>query len=477
MKFPGFVGPSYLVDSPNIDAQRCINLIPQRNESGTSKEGEVLSLLASPGLIERADLNNGAIRGLYTANNGCIYGVSGDKIYKVESDYTVTELGTLSSTEGPVSMADNGSYVVAVDGVSGYTVDMSTDAFASISDPDFAVSNQVTYQDGYFIFNEAGTGRFFYSDLDQITISPDQTTAEAFADDLVGLISDHRDLWLFGENTTEVFYNVGAANNVFQRIQGAFIEHGCAARFSIAKMNNDVFWLGKNEQGDGVVYKARGYQPQRISTHAVEFAIRNYASIDDAVAYTYQQSGHFYYCINFVGAGTTWVYDDSTGLWHERAFWNNGAFERHRGQHQAFAFGKQYLGDWENGKIYELSLTTYTDNGEEIRRVRTCPHLSSNLDNVFYNTLQVDLETGVGLDGAVTTQGHNPMAMLQWSDDGGHNWSNEHWQSFGKIGARRTRLIWRRLGYSRDRIFRLVISDPNKVAIIGAQLDLKKGFS
>lgn len=477
MNFPGFIGPSYLVDSPNIDAQRCINLIPQVNESRASKEAEVLSLLASPGLVEKIDLDNGAIRGLYAANNGLLYAVSGDKLYKIDSSYVSAEMGTLSTNTGPVSMADNGSYVVLVDGSFGYTVDMSTNAFASITDPDFAAADQVTYQDGYFIFNEAGTGRFFYSDLDSITISPDQTTAEAFADNLVGLISDHRDLWLFGENTTEVFYNVGQAQFVFQRIQGAFIEHGCAAKFSIAKMNNDVFWLGKNEQGDGVVYKARGYQPQRISTHAVEFAIRNYSSIEDAVAYTYQQSGHFYYCINFASAQTTWVYDDSTGLWHERAYWKNGVFERHRGQHQAFCFGVQLLGDWENGKIYELNLSKYTDNGDEIRRVRTCPHLSSDLKNVFYRSIQVDIETGVGLDGLATIQGHEPKAMLQWSDDGGHNWSNEQWQSFGKIGARRTRLIWRRLGYSRDRIFRLVITDPNKVAIIGAQLMLEAGTS
>lgn len=477
MQFKGFVGPSYTLESVNLDAQRLVNLYPQVNETGRGKEQEVMNLLSTPGLTERADLAGGLTRGMWTATNGTLYAVSGNKIYKIASDYTVTELGTLSTNTGYVSITDNGAYVVAVDGTTGYTVDMSSDAFATISDPDFAASDKVTYQDGYLIFSEAGSGRFFYSDLDAITISSDQQTAEAFADDLVSLISDHRDLWLFGEQTIEVWYNAGQLNNVFQRIEGAFIEHGCAAAFSVAKMNNEVYWLGKNEQGDGIVYKARGYQPQRISTHAVELAIRGYATISDAIAFTYQENGHFFYCLSFPVADTTWVYDDSTGMWHERAYFTNGNYSRHRGAFHAFAYGKHFVGDYENGKIYELGKGVYTDNGEEIRRMRTAPHLSSGLRNVFYNSFQLDLEVGVGLDGASSVQGHDPQAMLQWSDDGGHNWSNEYWRTIGKIGKRRTRVIWRRLGYARDRIFRVIVTDPNKIAIVGAHFEVEPGFS
>lgn len=473
MNFRGFVGPSYTLDSVNIDAQRCINLYPQINEVGFGKEGEVASLMASPGLLLKASPAAAAAnRGNYTATTGTLFTISGNKIYSADSSFNLTERGTLSTNSGQCSMADNGLTLLIVDGTYGYTIDLSTFAFATISDPDFQPADQVVYQDGYFILVKKNSQTFYISGQNATTFEA-LDTAEVVGkpDDLVAVISDHRDLWLFGSNSTEVFYNSGNNDFPFERIEGAFIEHGCAAPFAVAKMNNEVYWVGQDEQGDGIVYMARGYQPVRISTHAVEYAIRNYSSIADAVAYTYQDSGHSFYCLSFEDAETTWVYDSTTNLWHERAYTNAGSFERHRGINHAFAYGLHIVGDYENGKLYELSQTTYTDNGEEIRRRRACPHVSSALKYLTVNSIQVDMESGVGLDGASTVQGHDPQAMLRFSKDGGHTWSNEFLLPIGKIGKRKKRVIHRRLGISRDWVFELTISDPNKIAIIGAQLD------
>jgi hypothetical protein len=175
------------------------------------------------------------------------------------------------------------------------------------------------------------SGQFQITGLNDVTVDAlDVATAEGSPDNLVGLISDHRDLWLFGTDSTEVFFNSGNADFPFERIQGAFIEHGCAAKFSIAKMANTVFWLGQDDKGNGIVLMAKGYQPQRISTHAVEQAIQSYGDISDAKAYTYQQNGHNFYVLNFSAAQTTWVYDLTTNLWHERVYMNQGSYERHR---------------------------------------------------------------------------------------------------------------------------------------------------
>ena len=326
------------------------------------------------------------------------------------------------------------------------------------------------------IFNRATTGQFFISGLNDVTFDAlDIATAEGSPDDLVGIISDHRDLWLFGTKTTEVWFNSGNADFPFERIQGAFIEHGCAAAFSIAKMNNTVFWLGQDDKGKGVVYMATGYQPQRISTHAVEQAIQGYSNISSATAYAYQQDGHFFYVLNFPSAGTTWVFDSSTGFWHERVYNNAGTLERHRGDCYAFAHGKHVVGDYANGKLYELSLTTYTDDSVGIVRQRVSPHVTSGDRWIYYNSFQLDIVTGVGLDG--TGQGTDPQAMLQFSDDGGHSWSNEKWVDIGAIGQRKTRAKWNRLGRSRDRVFKITITDPVPVTIIGANLDFVQGAS
>lgn len=472
MRFPGFVGPSYKLRSVNVDAQRCINLYPEVNEMGRGKSAEVASLVGTPGLSLLVSLGNSPSRGLYTASNGILYAVAGNSLYKISSSWVATKLGELTTNVGQVSMADNGITLFCVDGSNGYEVTLATDAFVQTSDVDFQAADQVVFQDGYFIFNRANSNQFFFSGLNATTFDAlDIIASEGNPDDIVGIISDHRDLYVFNENTTEVYYNAGSSQ-VFERTQGAFIEHGCASRWSIQKMNNKVFWLGRDDKGQGLVYMAQGLTPQRISTHAVENAISGY-DLSTCVAYTYQQEGHNFYAINFTSANTTWVYDATTNLWHERTYLDNGQEERHLANTHAFAYGKNAVGDYRNGNIYAFDLDTYTDNGSEIVRRRVAPHISADEDRVFYKTFELDLETGVGADGG--GQGSDPLAVLQFSDDGGSSWSNEKYAGFGKIGERKARCIWRRLGASRDRVFRVTISEPVKVAIIGAEIDIMKG--
>lgn len=476
MRFQGFVGPSYTVQSLNADCQRCVNLYPEMNEVGRGKEGEVASLVSTPGLLLKATLSVGPTRALYYSSDNVLYAVSYNIVYKLDSSFTPTQIATMTTYEGPVSFADNGITLCFVDGIKGYGSTLGSSVATVFTDPDFKPADKVVFQDGYFIFNEKGTGRFFISGLNSIAFDAlDIATAEANPDDIISIISDHRDLWLFGTQSAEVFYNSGNVDFPFERISGAFVEHGCAAAFSVAKMNNSVFWLGRDDKGDGIVYMAKGYQPQRISTHAIEYAIRGYSNIEDAIAYTYQANGHFFYVLNFPSADTTWVFDAATNLWHERASTVDGVLMKHRSHVHAFAFNKHIVGDYETGKVYELSQNYLSDNGDEITRLRVAPHVSSGLKRVFYNSFQLDMETGVGLDGEV--QGSEPQAMLDYSDDGGHTWSNEKIVDIGKIGTRKTRVIWRRLGSSRDRVFRLKITDPVRVTLLGAEIDIETGAS
>jgi len=455
-----------------VDCQRCINLYPEMNEVGRGKETEVAALLSTPGLRLLLTLTGGVCRGTYTASNGEVFAVGGTKLYRISSAWVATELGTLSTSAGPVSMKDNGLQLVVVDNPNGYVWTFATSVFAQITDTDWPGAKQVTYQDGYFIILKPDSGKFYISNLNGVTFELlEFATSEGNPDLLVGMVSDHRELWLFNERTTEVFFNSGNADFPFERVQGAFIEHGCAAGFSIAKLNNSTYWLGKDEHGHGIVYRATGYSPDRISTHAVELAIQGYANISDAVAYVYQQEGHDFYVLNFPAANTTWVFDAKTGQWHERAFLNDGNFERHRANSHALAHGLHIVGDYANGKIYELSTTTYSDDGAAIRRQRVAPHISSGGKRVSYIEFLLDIETGVGLDGI--TQGTDPQCMLEFSDDGGHTWSNEKWVSIGKIGNRHKRAKWTRLGVSRDRVFSVSFSDPVKITLIGADLEME----
>lgn len=476
MRFPAFIGPSYALQSVNIDAQRCLNFYPEVNELGTGKEKEFAALIGTPGLRLLATAGSGPIRGLYTANNGSLFAVSGNSLYSLDSSWTVSSsLGTLVTTAGPVSMVDNGLQLMTVDGSNGYAWTLASSTFQQITDPNFYAADQVVVQDGYFIFNKKGTGQFFISALNGDTFDAlDIGTAEGLADILIGLISDQRNLYLHGTNSTEVFYDSGATFP-FERIQGAFIPLGCEAAFTIERMAGAIYWLGRDEKGRGIVYRAQGYQPTRISNHALETILKGLGDLSTARAWTYQQGGHGFYCLNLPGASTTWVFDAVTSLWHERSYLSNGVISRHRADCHAFAYNTNVVGDYETGRIYALDPDYYSDNGAEILGMRAAPHISKEMKQVMHQRFQLDVEAGVGLDGGV--QGSDPQVALDWSDDGGHTWSNEHWTSIGRIGKTKNRAIFRRLGVSRDRVYRIKITDKVKRRILGADVTLEEGTS
>jgi hypothetical protein len=475
MRFPGFIGASYKAQSVNVDCQRCVNLYPETTESKTGKEQEVGSLVQTPGLKALLTLPNAPVRGVYATSTGLLFAVGKDKLYSINDLFEATEIGTLNTTAGKVSMADNGLHLMIVDGPSGYAYSFADSTFTQITDDGFLGGDIVVYQDGYFIVNRPGTGQFCISGLLDITFDAgDFATSEGSPDAIISLISNARLLWVFNETTTEVFYNSGD-DFPFTRTDGAFIQVGCAAKFSVAKIDNAVFWLTRSSDGGYQVYMASGLQPQRVSTHPVETEIQRYENAEDAVAYTYQENGHNFYVLNFPSARTTWVFDTATGLWHERVYQKQGVLDRHRSETHAYLWDKHIVSDFETGQIYEMKSNIYSDDGVEILRERIAPHASAGMKRMFFNSFQLDIETGTGLDGI--QQGTDPQAMLTWSDDGGHTWSNEHWVSFGKIGKTKARALWRRLGSSRDRVFKIRISDPVKVCLIGAEIDVATGAS
>jgi hypothetical protein len=469
MKTP-ILGSSYVARSPNAADARMINLFPEIIAEGGK---EPAFLQRCPGLRLLTTVGTGPIRGLW-AFGGYGYVVSGGGLYQLDASYTTTLLGAVTGT-GPVSMADNGTQLfIAANGPS-YIYNASTNVFAPISDPDFPGAVTVGFLDGYFVFNEPNSQRIWITALlDGTQIDPTEfASAEGNPDGVVAILSNFREIWVFGTNSIEVWYDSGAPDFPLQRIQGAYNELGCAAAYTVAKMDNGVFWLGQDARGRGMVYRANGYQGQRISTHAVEWHIQSYGDISDAIAYTYQQDGHSFYVLTFPSADKTWVYDVATNAWHERAGFSMGEFTRHRSNCQMAFNNEVIVGDYENGKLYAFDPDVYADDGQIqrwLRSWRALPTGQNNLKRTAHHSLQLDCESGVGLN---TGQGSNPQAMLRWSDDGGHTWSNEHWAGMGQIGEYNRRVFWRRLGMTlklRDRVYEISGTDPVKIAIMGAEL-------
>jgi hypothetical protein len=190
--------------------------------------------------------------------------------------------------------------------------------------------------------------------------------------------------------------------------------------------------------------------------------------VDDAVGFGYVMEGHAFYQISFPSADTTWVIDATTGYSLEKRSFKTGStqFGRHRANCYAYFDGRHLVGDYENGEIYEMDLDVYADDGEVMPAIRSGPIIHANGHRIFFNGLEIDFETGVGL---ITGQGDDPQAMLRWSDDM-HTWSNEHWKSIGKIGEYAEPVQWHRLGSATQRVFEVSITDPVKRVITGARL-------
>lgn len=474
MKLHGFIGGAYTLQSVNADCQRCVNLYPERNEVGTEKEQWVGSLVAAPGSRLLATVGNGPIRGAYRATNGSLYVASGDSLYSVSAAWSATLLGSLGTSEGRVSMADNGISLMLVDGSNRAAIVVLATGALSLASLDFCASC-IAFQDGYFLLNSIGTGAYYITAGYDTTIDGlDFAVAEGSPDILVSLLVANRQVWLFGESTTEVAFDSGNPDFPFERNQNAFIEVGCAARYSPAVLGNTVIWLGGDSRGSGTVWRANGFQPQRISTHAVEYTLSTYSTIADAISWTYEDQGHSFYVLSFPTADKTWVFDTSTNLWHERMYFSNGEEKRHRGACHAYFNRTHVIGDWENGNLYALEPGTYTDNGSPKRWVRSSPHVSNDLKKLFYNLVQLDLEVGAGLDGIGV--GTTPVVEMRYSDDGGHTWTSYKTRSAGAIGHYKSRALWRSLGGSRDRVFEFSGSDPIKTTLLGAQIDITKGI-
>jgi hypothetical protein len=349
------------------------------------------------------------------------------------------------------------------------------------TDGAFTGGTIVDVVDNYFVYNDPNTQQWAASNiLSPITYGLSYASKFTGPDNLVSLICDHGQVYLLGEYTSEVWADAGTFPFAFARVPASSSQHGIIAPFSVSRVGNSFAYLSRNTRGQAEIVMMNGYFPQRISTHAVENTLVD-EYVGDAVAYTYQLEGHENYVISFPTLDLTWVYDVTTQMWH-KWLWvdNNNVYHRHRSNCGALFQGVYLVGDWQNGQIYQLDLGNYTDNGGTIRRVRRCPHLVTDLQRQYFDEFQIQFQPGVGLDGITSpvnseVVGANPQAMLRWSNDGGSTWSNEHWASIGLIGKYKNRIIWRRLGWSRDRIFEVVVTDPINAVIISANLKASEG--
>lgn len=399
-------------------------------EMAEGDKADQFAVMAIPGLSIFADVASFGIRGLHRMGE-TLYAVIGTTLYSIASTGVASALGTVGGSV-PVQMADNGHQLAIQGGAlnnQGYVLDSGTLHTSITNLP--AVSN-VVYIDGYFVWTIADSDQFIISAInDGLSYDPlDVATVEGDPDNIRGCVNDHRELQFYGTRTVEIWYNSGAADFPFARQGNAFIERGCVDRDSITKIDNSVHFVGD----DIVVYRLSGYDPVRISTHAIEYQISQASWYR---AFTYTQLGHKFYVLNTdVGS---FAYDMATGAWHER---KSLAKDNYRCWFSANCYGGDIFGDGYTGKLYRPDLDVETEAGAVIPVEITIPSIQTNrLKSTLY-AFEAQIQSGVG-----NSADPDPQMILQWSKDGGNTWSAELMRPMGLVGEYLQRCIWR-LGVS-----------------------------
>lgn len=446
--------------SVNVDAQVRTNLFVEVQQDSAKSR---LALFPTPGLVTFVNFGAYPSRGIYKKGD-FLYVVNRFTLWRVANDGSMTNVGTLLSSSGRVDISDNGTQIIIVDGPNGYIYNTSTLVFAQITSPNWPGAGTVTFLNGYFVVTKPDTGQFFISSLyDGLTWAAlDFATAESNPDNLVRVMADNGQLVLMGPETTEFWGDSGALDFPFARVGASAIEWGLAARWTLCKFMDSLIFLRRNRLGAVQVCTLSGYNAQPVSTPEMDYVFSKYSATSDATGFAYMVSGHPMFQINFPTPGESWLYDGLTKAWSKVQY--SPTASRHRGEIQQNFLDKNYVTDYENGKLYQLVDGVFTDDGQTIAREIIGRHQTIG-DWTVFDEVWFEMEAGAA---DLIGQGSNPKMMLQISKDGGHTYNNEIWVPMGKQGEYRRRAVYRNLGRARDWLFRVRVTDPIKTVWVAA---------
>lgn len=469
-------GGFYENQSIPMSHQNCINWIPQVAEDDSLSAS---ALIQPKGLTQFGTTGDAANRGAIVMG-GIPYVVNGNALYSFDSAGAYTNYGFISGT-GRVSMASNGTKLaIVVPGGNAYQFDSSTSTITQVTDPDYVTADTVVFKDGYYVYTASDGSIFFNSALnDPLTFDAlDFGTAEINPDRIIAAHVNHNELFILGEETIEVFQNIGGSGFPFQRIQGANIQKGCYAKFSPIEFDNTFMFVGGGVNEKAAIWRVVSSQSAvKVSTDAIDYAIQKFtdAEIANAFSYTFSVNGQFIVAFTFESEtipDITFCYNGTSKKWFQMQ--SGLSDNKWRVSAIVQAYGEILCSDTEDGRLGKLD-DVYTEYGDTIYQERTSQPYMIDGSSQYWAENELFMESGVGL---TSGQGSDPQIRMSYSDDGGRTFSAERARSFGKIGEYNKRIVWRRLGrVPFNRVVRLKNTDPVKANILKMEGTLEEGYN
>lgn len=446
-----------------------INLMTETYGGKTLKR-----LRSTPGLRKFATLPEGPIRGSKQASKRGFF-AAGSNLYELLADGTYAVRGFIGNNGNPISLDTNGFQLILVDGERGWGLQLDSNEFKPIISDNFYPTRTITVVGGYAIGVRIDTQQFFHSDLyDVFTwIFSDFASAEVNPDRLQVVVNDSTGAVMLGDESLEIFNQTSDPVQVFQRRSGYATNYGCIAPYSAISTKNGVVWVGQDDDGAGIVYRLAGGLPSIVSTTAITEKLQSYGSdLEKATAFTYQQSQHTFWVLNIPNADTTFVLDLTENEWHERRSFtpNYSEWGRYLAENHVFLFGKNLVGNYLTGDIYELDISYSKDDNLNVRRERTMRPIFDEEGDRYAAFSVFGLDCIVG-EGNTNNPDEDPQVSLATSDDNGINFGYERFKSLGLRGKRNQQIRWKRCGFSRSRVFRVSTMSAVPFAINRAWLE------
>jgi len=467
----GFCGAAYQLEALSANAQRCVNIYPEIDASGSGKSRVILR--STPGLHEWCTGLAGPIRGVWSGGE-LFYCVAGSTLYSIDDEASVTVIGTVANDLTPVQFFPTQAGIAVVSANKLYWWGGVTLNVAQLDGEDL-VANAGAFLDSYFIVINRSQGedvhptQFRWSDpMDAETWDLlDFASKEGYSDALAQILGAGESLWLFGSDSIEVWrnnYSTEPESAPWERDPGAMIHMGLKAVWSVVRTPFGVGWLGGDQRGKPVAYIAQGFSPQRVSTIPIEEEWASYPNVN-CVCFTYTDGGHDFWVFNFPDGDATWVYDMTTQLWHQRTDAAGGVA---RGWYHTHQFGKHLVGDYENGTIWEMSRQFGDEDGAAIPRIRTAPYIHTEEKQLFHHRMEIDFQSETDLD-----------VSLDWSNNSARDFSTPIVRTTGPGDEDgELRAVWHRLGKGRHRVYRASFSSTEEqIAIINAYLNASGGIA